>query len=290
MTICCFGSTQSYGKSADFSKVETFSRRVKTHCRSFCLADPAEFVYFCIGMKTFGRIAYWLVAIVILSAILVSLDYTAVQAVLVSLLFCPCALALEFFMPRARKPMDKVYLSLAVLVSVVLLIIVLHYCVWYEITSDRYVENRKDIPPMLINPAFLGLILTALSFGDFLWAKWLSRRFKEEDRTVTFFSDRQSVTLKVADIAYIESNDTEVRIVTQTGESFRNKTGITQWENLLGDGFFRIHRSYLVNLASSHLASADTVTVGETRLPVSRKYKESVLSALDKTEKQDLLP
>ena len=98
-------------------------------------------------MKTFGRIAYWLVAIVILSAILVSLDYTAVQAVLVSLLFCPCALALEFFMPRARKPMDKVYLSLAVLVSVVLLIIVLHYCVWYEITSDRYVENRKDIPP-----------------------------------------------------------------------------------------------------------------------------------------------
>ena len=241
-------------------------------------------------MKTFGRIAYWLVAIVILSAILVSLDYTAVQAVLVSLLFCPCALALEFFMPRARKPMDKVYLSLAVLVSVVLLIIVLHYCVWYEITSDRYVENRKDIPPMLINPAFLGLILTALSFGDFLWAKWLSRRFKEEDRTVTFFSDRQSVTLKVAAIAYIESNDTEVRIVTQTGESFRNKTGITQWENLLGDGFFRIHRSYLVNLASSHLASADTVTVGETRLPVSRKYKESVLSALDKTEKQDLLP
>ena len=279
MTICCFGSTQSYGKSADFSKVETFSRRVKTLCKTFSLADTAENAYFCFEMKTVGRIAYWLAAIVVLAAILVSLDYTTVQAVLVSLLFCPCALALEFFMPQARKPMDKVYLSLAVLISVVLLIIVLHYCVWYEITSDRLVANRKDIPPMLINPAFLGLILTALSVGDFLWAKWLSGRFKEQDRTVTFFSDRQSVTLKVADIAYVESNDTEVRIITLAGESYRNKTGITQWENLLGEGFLRIHRSYLVNVASATLVSADTVSVGETKLPVSRKYKESVISA-----------
>ena len=230
-------------------------------------------------MKTVGRIAYWLAAIVVLAAILVSLDYTTVQAVLVSLLFCPCALALEYFMPQARKPMDKVYLSLAVLVSVVLLIIILHYCVLYGVTSDRPIVDKKDIPPMLINPAFLGLILTALSFGDFLWAKWLSRRFKEQDRTVTFFSDRQSVTLKVADIAYVESNDTEVRIITLTGESYRNKTGITQWENLLGEGFLRIHRSYLVNAASAKLVSADTVSVGETRLPVSRKYKESVTSA-----------
>jgi hypothetical protein len=271
---------QSYGKSLDFSKVETISRRVKTHCRAFRLADTADFVYFCVEMKTIGRIAYWLAAIVVLAAILISLDYTLAQAVLVSLLFCPCALALEFFMPLARKPMEKVYLSLAVLVSVVLLIIVLHYCVWYEITSDRLVTNKKDIPPMLINPAFLGLILTALSFGDFLWAKWLSKRFKEQDRTVTFFSDRQSVTLKVEDIAYVESNDTEVRIITRDGESYRNKTGIGQWENLLGDGFLRIHRSYLVNLASASLASADTVTVGDTRLPVSRKYKEIVSSTL----------
>ncbi|MBQ4183735.1 MAG: LytTR family transcriptional regulator [Bacteroidales bacterium] len=232
-------------------------------------------------MKTVGRIAYWLAAIVVLAAILVSLDYTMVQAVLVSLLFCPCALALEFFMPKARKPIDKIYLSLAVLVSVILLIIVLHYCVLYGITSDKYIVDKKDIPPMLINPAFLGLILTALSFGDFLWARWLSRRFKEQDRTVTFFSDRQRVTLKVADIAYVESNDTEVRIVTADGGSYRNKTGITQWENLLGQGFLRIHRSYLVNVASARLSSPDTVTVGDARLPVSRKYKESVTSVLN---------
>ena len=231
-------------------------------------------------MRTLGRIAYWLVAVAVVSVILTSLDYTLGQAVLISLLFCPCALALSFFMPKARKPMEKVYLALAVLVSVVLLIMAVHYFVCRTLAPDGYSETPKDIPPMLINPAFLGLILTALAIGDFAWGKWLGRRLKPRPRTVTFYSDRKSVILDVADIAYVESNDTEVRIATLAGESYRNKTGIGQWENLLGDGFLRIHRSYLVNVAAARLSSPDTVAVGETELPVSRKYKESVQAVL----------
>ncbi len=274
-----FSPVQSYAELTDFSKVETHSGPVKTYCGALGLADARENDYFCLGMKAVGRIAYWLVAVALLAAILVSLDYTPVQALLVSLLFCPCALALEFFMPKARKPMEKIYLSLAVLASIVLMLLVLHYCVWYELTSDGFVGDRKDIPPMLINPAFLGLILTALSIGDYYWAKWLSKRFKAQDRTVTFFSDRQKTTVSVADIAYIESNDTEVRLVMLNGESYRNKTGISQWENLLGDGFLRIHRSYLVNTAAARQVSPDTVAVGDVHLPVSRKYKDAVQSA-----------
>ena len=60
-------------------------------------------------MRTLGRIAYWLAAIVLLAAILMSLDYTLVQAVLLGLVICPCSLALEYLMPKARKPMDKIY-------------------------------------------------------------------------------------------------------------------------------------------------------------------------------------
>jgi len=227
-------------------------------------------------MKALLRIAYWLLALALVSAILVSLDYTLSQALLISLIFGPCALGLEYLMPRARKPMDKVYLSLAMLVAVVLLIMVLHQFVWTSITQSGYVLPQKEVPPMLINPAFLGLILTVLAIGDYQWARWLSTRFKGEDRTLTFFSERKSVTLRRADIAYIESNDTEVRVVTITGESYRNKTGITQWENLLGEGFLRIHRSYMVNTSLATLEAPDTVTVGDTRLPVSRKYREAV--------------
>ena len=232
-------------------------------------------------MKTLARIAFWLVALALLAAILVSLDYSLAQAVFISLLFCPCALALERFMPTARKPMDKVYLSLAVLVSAVLLILVLHHIVWARLNPEYgYIEEQAPVAPMLINPVFLGLILTVLSIGDFFWAKWLGRRFKEKDRSVTFFSDRKTVTLRLADIAYVESNDTEVRIVTTAGESYRNKTGISQWENLLGENFLRIHRSYLVNKALAELSNSDTVSVGDACLPVSRKYRDAVAAAL----------
>ncbi len=231
-------------------------------------------------MRLLCRIAFWLVALVFLAFILVSLDYSLGQAILISLAFCPCALALEFLMPQARKTIDKVYLSLAILVSVFLLILILHNSVWVRITPEGFHTSPKKVPPMLINPAFLALILMVLSIGDYFWAQWLDTRFQPQDRTVTFFSERKSVTLRHADIAYIESNDTEVRIVTASGEAHRNKTGIGQWENLLGQGFLRIHRSYLVNTALATLSAPDTVTVGGVELPVSRKYKERVLEAL----------
>lgn len=229
-------------------------------------------------MRVLGRIAYWILAVALLAVILVSLDYTPGQAILIGLVFCPCALALEILMPKAHRPIDKVYLSLAVLLTVVLLIVTLHQFVWTTITQG-YVHAQKDVPPMLINPVFLALILTVLSIGDYFWARWLSRKYPLSERDITFFSDRKSVTLKVADIAYIESNDTEVKVITLTGDTYRNKTGISQWENLLGEGFLRIHRSYLVNRTHARQSTPDTVSVGPAELPVSRKYKDSVLQA-----------
>ena len=260
--------------------MKTLREPVKTHYGTILLADHWGFIYICKEMKILLRIAYWMAALALLAAILGSLDYELDRALLIGLVFSPCALLLEILMPKARKPMDKVYLALAVLVSVILLIVVLHYYAWPRFDPQGAYQPAKEVPPMLINPVFLALILTTLSYGDYFWAKWLDKRFKDEDRSVTFFSDRKSVTLRRADIAYIESNDTEVRVVTAGGESYRNKTGITQWENLLGSCFLRIHRSYLVNTARARLSAPDTVTVGETELPVSRKYKEAVAGLL----------
>ena len=229
-------------------------------------------------MKALLRIAYWLLALALVSAILSSLDYTLSQAVLISMIFGPCALGLEYLLPKAKTPLNKVYLSAAFLVGVILLILILHQFVWTTIAQGGYMLPEKEVPPMLINPAFLGVILIVLAIGDYHWGRWLSKRYKCPDCGITFFSERKSVTLKRADIAYIESNDTEVRVVSVTGESYRNKTGITQWENLLGDGFLRIHRSYLVNVELASLAAPDTVTVGTVQLPVSRKYKDAAAS------------
>lgn len=224
-------------------------------------------------MKIFGRIAFWLVALALVTAILISLDYTPGQAVLISLVFFPCAIALEFFLSKAETIRSKISLSLAVLVSTVLLLLIVHRLLWSPFMKSR-VWFILDVQPVLVNPVFLGLILTMLALGDYAWRKWLDRRLQAPPRQITFISDRKSVTLSAAEIAYIESNDTEVHLVTLDGRSFRNKTGISQWENLLGEPFVRIHRSYLVNRACIESVDTDSLVAAGTTLPISKKYRK----------------
>ena len=226
-------------------------------------------------MKLVARIAYWVVALALIAAILVSLDYTLTQAVLISLVFLPCVLALEFFLPKADSFLNKLWLCLAVLVVVILLILILHRLLWSPFMKSE-VWYILDVQPVLMNPAFLGLIVTALAVGDYGWRNWLDKKWPSAPRQISFFSDRKTVTLPLDEIAYIESNDTEVRIVTKDGISYRNKTGISQWENILGEDFVRIHRSYLVNRGCITDVGTDSLQIAGTELPISRKYRKTL--------------
>lgn len=226
-------------------------------------------------MKSVCLIGYWMLALALISAILISMDYVFSQALLISLVFCPCALAVEYLMPRTEKILDRVYLSLAVLTSSILMLLIVHHLLWSPVMRTEVYE-LIDLNPVLINPAFLGLLMTVLALGDVQWRKWLDSKYTDKPRPITFFSDRKAVTLDAADIAFIESNNTEVRVVTLDGQSFRNKTGITQWENLLGEVFVRIHRAYLVQRAAITSISSDSLQVGKTSLPISRKYREEM--------------
>lgn len=226
-------------------------------------------------MKLAARIGYWVIALALIVAILISLDYTLTQAVLISLVFLPCVLSLEFFLPKAETVLNKLWLSLAMLVVVTLLILVIHRLLWSPFMKTE-VWYMLDVQPVLMNPAFLGLIVTALAVGDYGWSKWLDKKWPSGPRKITFISDRKSVTLPLDEIVFIESNDTEVSIVTKNGHSYRNKTGITQWENLLGEGFVRIHRSFLVNRDCISEISSDSLQAAGRELPISRKYRKTI--------------
>ncbi len=226
-------------------------------------------------MKTAGRIGYWLVALALIAAILVSLNYTWSQAILISLVFCPCAILLEWLMPKAVRPIQKVYVALAVLMLAILLLILLHCLLWSPFMKTEF-WRMLEVQPVLVNPVFLGLVMAALALGDNAWSKWLERKLAAQPRNISFYSDRKTVTLDVQEIAFIESNDTEVRLVTRDGRSFRNKTRIGQWEAILGEGFVRIHRSYLVNRAYITSSSDDSLLAAGHTLPISRKYRNAL--------------
>ena len=51
-------------------------------------------------------------------------------------------------------------------------------------------------------------------------------------------------------------------------------------EKYLPDGFLRIHRSFIVNRSKISTFSREYVIIGEKELPISRSYKQEVVSRL----------
>ena len=233
-------------------------------------------------------VAYWLAAIFLTAILMTSLDYDLGHAVIMSLSFLPAAMTLSFFLPKVERTRDRkerllnsVFIILGVMTATFFLIYLFQLLFIHVI--DRSKSLSWDLPSMLWNPVFVAAVLAILAYGHYRLTKWLERRFPS-DHPITFTSNYRKVSLKKADILYVESRDLEVWLAARDGQVYRNKTGITQWEDLLGDGFLRIHRSYLVNVAASVLASPDTVEVAGKVLPVSRKYKENVKAVLATTQ------
>lgn len=227
-------------------------------------------------MKHFITIGCWLVEVLLLATIFVSIGYTYPQAVLLGSMFLPVLLAMKYFMAQIRQEERRIPINFGVvclfasyLCLEYLLIMVCHY--WM---MDYY----SEMPSVLLNPVFLMLVLAVLFVSDTYVGGWLSDKYGRKPRTITFVSDRRSVCLRLDSIVYVESNDTEVWIHASDGQSYRNKTPISQWEQLLDEGFIRTHRAFIVNQKLITEIGSEAIGLGEIKVPVSRKYKARVSS------------
>lgn len=220
----------------------------------------------------------------LIAALVVSMGYSFQEALFIGVQFLPGFLAARYFLSKVsfqnRKAgiRDAIFVMLAILVAEIALVVLASIFIVHmrHIMFWRY----DDYPETLFNPVFIGMVLALLIVGDTALGRFLDRRFPATQKPIRFVSERKTVSLLPDEILYIESNDKEVTVYATEGRRFRNKTGIGQWEDNLGDNFLRIHRSYLVNTTYANLASPDTVTVGTAELPVSRKYKEEVQTIL----------
>ncbi|MDY6418232.1 MAG: LytTR family DNA-binding domain-containing protein [Bacteroidales bacterium] len=224
-------------------------------------------------------VAYWLAAIALTATLLTSLDYDLGHAVAMSLSFLPAAMALSYFLPkvdRTRGRKDQVLDTIFIILGVMTMTFFFIYLIQllFLLVIDQ-VQSGWDLPSMLWNPVFVAVVLAILAYGHYLLVKWLDKKFPSE-RPVTFNSGYKKVSLRKEDILYIESRDAEVWIYARDGRQYRNRTGISQWEDVLGPGFVRIHRAFLVNRAEMKVLSSESVSVAGKELPVSRKYKDSV--------------
>lgn len=219
--------------------------------------------------------SYWMLAVIMIAIILLSLGYPFALGLLMGSLFLPGTFLVKFLLPKVLKEESKkktanmIFLCVSVAVMEFLLIVSVH--IWI---SD---QTYPSIAGVLVNPMFVAVVITLLCLGDWFLSKYLSS-ILPEDKTITFISDRHKVSILPSEILYIESNDREVSIYATENRTYRNKTGISQWESILGDDFIRIHRSYVVNREAITFIDKEYVYIGDSQLPISRKYYKSVLA------------
>jgi hypothetical protein len=226
-------------------------------------------------------LSYWILMILLTALMLCSLSYTFLESCLLATLLLPGGIIIKFMLPKILlQPMstrirDLLLLFITALVIEILLIFIGHgilFSLKHPYYYDPYFE--PIVNNMIVNPIFLTLLLILFSGGDYLLDDYLTKHLKQAPKTITFTSDRKPVTLLQADILYVESNDTEVWIHAADGQKYRNKTPISQWENMLGIEFLRIHRSFLVARAHIQRTDPDSVTLdNQETLPISKKYK-----------------
>ena len=224
-------------------------------------------------MKRLFPICWWPGAVGFLALLFVSLGHPAPRAVALAVLFLPGMLCARYFLPQLAPGRDREHILHAVCLALAVLCTqYLSLLLGLALVLDA---SPDEVPPLLLNPFFLLLVLSALVTPGMAIGKYLERR-QPYDTTIRFVSERRKVALDPGEIRYVESNDSEVRIHTASGEIYRTKTRISQWEAQLDGRFLRIHRSYIVNTERIDRYLPSYVLIGDERIDISRKYKEEV--------------
>ena len=169
---------------------------------------------------------------------------------------------------------NTIFLWAGILAVEYFLIMLANYYILRPVMFTQY-----NLPALLTNPLFILFVVATFAITGLLIEREIEQR-EPYDHTIRFTSERRTITLDPADVLYIESNDTEVFVCTADGDSFRTRTRISQWENILDKRFLRIHRSYIINTHRIDSFDGTRVRIQHRTIELSRKYKESVRERL----------
>jgi DNA-binding LytR/AlgR family response regulator len=98
-----------------------------------------------------------------------------------------------------------------------------------------------------------------------------AERLAKSDETLLLHLNEGTVRVRKTDIFYIEAFAHNVRITAKAGV-WETRAKISELEEMLGDGFVRCHRSYLVGLRHvNRITKTDVVLENGVALPLSRR-------------------
>lgn len=177
-----------------------------------------------------------------------------------------------------------------------------------QITGIEFLKTLKRPPKVIITTAYrefalegfeldvVDYLLKPITFERFLKSVNKYYQISQEDVHVipgnsaektmdeSFIyvkENKKVVKVFLSEIKYIEGLSEYVQLYTDKRKII-TKTSMAQMEEKLpGEGFLRIHKSFIVSLSKIEAFTANTIEIQGKELPIGRSYKNGVLSALN---------
>ena len=224
--------------------------------------------------RTAFEIIYWLASIIVLASIFKSGCRSFPIAFLYASHMLPSLLMAAFLHKQLTfEDMGKGIKHTFFLGAGILATSYFGFCLcgWY---LNKYsVDNIFMLNPVLLLFIVVSFAILHRVLHNKLFAGNQTSQHQEQE-FIEFTSERKKITLEISKIMYVESNDSEVWVRCSDNASYRTKMNISNWEGILGSRFERIHRSFLVNKEAVTCWETYQVHIGDTTLPVSRKYRK----------------
>ena len=173
-----------------------------------------------------------------------------------------------------------------------------------KLSGLDFIKTAKHIPKVIITTAYPDFALEGfeLDVVDYLLKPFSFQRFlkaigKLEQKTIKPTVPEQSDTnalthffikvdkvfykIELDEVLFLKSEKDFVRIIT-TSKNHLVLQRLKYYEEILPDNrFFRIHKSYIINLQAIEMVFGNTVRIAAHDLPIGRTYKDAFLTQLN---------
>ncbi len=103
---------------------------------------------------------------------------------------------------------------------------------------------------------------------------------KNTDDFIFLKADKKIYKIDLEDILYAEATGDYVKVVTKDGPYIANITLKKLLEELPANGFFRVHKSYIISASKIKFFEGNYVKVGNTEVPIGAAYREEIFARL----------
>ena len=139
----------------------------------------------------------------------------------------------------------------------------------------------------------LDYLLKPFSFDRFLKAvnkfKTIKKSEKQDltsdkDRTLLVKSNKKTYPIKLSELCYIESDGDYLKLYRDTDHIVIHETLKSFTTKLPTDSFFKVHRSFIINIHKIKYIEGNQVSISSKLIPIAASYREKFYQLIEKNE------